>query len=203
MPPNPVHVEAVTALNNPAQALLPRETGEDIGFASPVPLSAEAVQVIMALRNMKDADEDWGRWRDNVFKGRKPINPAELELEGERVTWSNKKGVNAAAVKARKKSIESLRLAVEKEEELAAQATEIPIDAQDTQGAEQAAAEEPYDGSYCRDCYIPLHPDPPPGKLFLFLHALRYRIESVGSFETEVPWWASEKWAGECWERYE
>lgn len=33
--------------------LLPRETGEDIGMGSPVPLSSEAVGVITRLRNMK------------------------------------------------------------------------------------------------------------------------------------------------------
>lgn len=32
---------------------LPRETGHDIGMGSPVPLSAEAVNVITKLRNMK------------------------------------------------------------------------------------------------------------------------------------------------------
>ena len=32
---------------------LPRETGDDIGFGSPVPLSAEAVRVITNLRNLK------------------------------------------------------------------------------------------------------------------------------------------------------
>lgn len=32
---------------------MPRETGHDIGMGSPVPLSAEAVQVITRLRNMK------------------------------------------------------------------------------------------------------------------------------------------------------
>lgn len=64
MPPNTFHQEAVEVLNaEPKRALLPRETGEDIGYASPVPLSAEAVRIITALRNMKDGDEDWGRWR--------------------------------------------------------------------------------------------------------------------------------------------
>jgi len=33
--------------------LLPRETGRDIGMGSPVPLSAEAVQIITRLRNTK------------------------------------------------------------------------------------------------------------------------------------------------------
>jgi hypothetical protein len=32
---------------------LPRETGQDIGMGSPVPLSAEAVGIITRLRNMK------------------------------------------------------------------------------------------------------------------------------------------------------
>lgn len=64
MPPNTFHQEAVAVLNGePERVLLPRETGEDIGYASPVPLSVEAVKVIMALRNMKDGDENWGRWR--------------------------------------------------------------------------------------------------------------------------------------------
>ena len=36
-----------------ARKLLPRETGEDIGMGSPVPLSSEAITVITNLRNMK------------------------------------------------------------------------------------------------------------------------------------------------------
>lgn len=42
------------ALEEPKKTkLLPRETGHDIGMGSPVPLSAEAVDVITKLRNMK------------------------------------------------------------------------------------------------------------------------------------------------------
>ena len=37
----------------PSLKLLPRETGQDIGMGSPVPLSSEAVGVIRRLRNMK------------------------------------------------------------------------------------------------------------------------------------------------------
>lgn len=33
--------------------LLPRETGQDIGMGSPVPLSKEAVEIITRLRNLK------------------------------------------------------------------------------------------------------------------------------------------------------
>ena len=43
---------------------------------------------------------------------------------------------------------------------------------------------------YCPDCYLPLHPDPNPEKLYIFLHALRYTT-SLGTFETEVPAWTA------------
>lgn len=59
--------------------LLPRETGEDIGMGSPVPLSAEAVGVITRLRNMKvrafhsllapDVDVDLSRMKTRTGAG--------------------------------------------------------------------------------------------------------------------------------------
>jgi tRNA pseudouridine synthase 9 len=51
--------------------------------------------------------------------------------------------------------------------------------------------------SYCPECYLPLHPDPKPEQLFIFLHALRYTT-SLGTFETELPDWAEEGWS---WDR--
>ena len=50
---------------------------------------------------------------------------------------------------------------------------------------------------YCPECYLPLHPDPNPQKLYIFLHALKYTT-SLGSFETEMPEWASEGWEWEA-----
>lgn len=46
---------------------------------------------------------------------------------------------------------------------------------------------------YCPECYLPLHPDPKPETLYIFLHALRYEL-SLGCFETEMPTWAKEGW---------
>ncbi|THU90456.1 pseudouridine synthase [Dendrothele bispora CBS 962.96] len=91
-----------------SKKLLPRETGEDIGMGSPVPLSSEAVEVITRLRNMKDEEEDWSRWRDVIFRAKGSL----------------------------KKPSKSL-------------------------------------GLYCPECYLPLHPDPKPEQLYIFLHALR------------------------------
>jgi hypothetical protein len=183
MPPNAAHAEAVSALNSgPTRILLPRETGEDVGYASPIPLSAEAVTIIMALRNMKDEDEDWGRWRDNIFNGKKPLVPS-MNV----VSWSSKPFVNAAAMAMRKTSI----------------VEGTPLEEQH-QTSEPTREDQGNTGSklYCPECYLPLHPDPSPGKLFIFLHALRYTT-SLGCFETEIPWWARESWRGEGWEKYE
>jgi tRNA pseudouridine synthase 9 len=66
------------------------------------------------------------------------------------------------------------------------------------QVAAQIAVREENDGAlYCGECYLPLHPDPPPERLYIFLHALRYTT-SLGVFETEMPEWAAEGWE---WER--
>lgn len=46
---------------------------------------------------------------------------------------------------------------------------------------------------YCPECYLPLHPDPKPEKLYIFLHALKYTT-SLGAFSTEMPNWAAEGW---------
>lgn len=49
---------------------------------------------------------------------------------------------------------------------------------------------------FCPVCYIPLATDPDPDKLFIYLHARRYRT-SYGEFETGLPIWAREGWNGE------
>ena len=49
----PVDTKAEGSSKPSASKPLPRETGDDIGFGSPVPLSAEAVRVITNLRNLK------------------------------------------------------------------------------------------------------------------------------------------------------
>ena len=62
------------------------------------------------------------------------------------------------------------------------------------EGASESLLPLDQDGhQYCPECYLPLHPDPKPEKLYIFLHALRYTT-SLGSFETEMPDWAAEGW---------
>ncbi len=49
------------------------------------------------------------------------------------------------------------------------------------------------DHLYCPECYLPLHPDPKPERLFIFLHALKYTT-SLGTFQTDMPAWSEEGW---------
>lgn len=49
------------------------------------------------------------------------------------------------------------------------------------------------DHLYCPECYMPLHPDPKPEKLYIFLHARKYTT-SLGAYETEMPEWARVGW---------
>jgi hypothetical protein len=120
-----------------------------------------------------------------VFKGKKPLVPP-LPLGA----WSNKPSVNAAAIEARKSGFEE-----------ASGSTEATR-AQTIQASGEGETVEVIKGElYCKECYLPLHPDPPAGKLFIFLHALRYTT-SHGSFETEMPWWSDRNWEGQGWMQY-
>ncbi|KAH7912731.1 pseudouridine synthase [Hygrophoropsis aurantiaca] len=189
--------------------LLPRETGHDIGMGSPVPLSSEAVGIITRLRNMKDEDEDWSRWRDVVFRAKGRLTPkdfprAPLPPQNRRkrggpvlqdpppqaatVPATSTEGVSPEVVN----DSPSAELAPDSitqltTEEMIAKLPnmQIPISAQEP--------DAPSTTLYCPECYLPLHPDPKPERLYIFLHALRYTT-SLGAFETEMPEWAAEGW---------
>lgn len=127
--------------------LLPRETGEDIGTASPVPLTVEAVGVISRLRNMKDEGEDWSRWRDVIFRAKAALAPLPHAGDG------------------------------------SVQNDDSPFEPAVHVGADGRAT------LYCPECYLPLHPDPVPEDLYIFLHAKKYSTPEW-SFETDMPVWA-------------
>ena len=207
-----------------AKKLLPRETGHDIGMGSPVPLSAEAVGVITRLRNQKDQDEDWSRWRDVVFKNKGKLVPkgikhaalppsnkrrrggASADLPGPVDVVAPPEEAEADSQPAQLSSEEALELlqsmpsSAEAEE---ASRTAAPANAGTEEGrakqeaAQKEAGEQNGGLLYCPECYLPLHPDPIPERLYIFLHALRYTT-SLGTFETGMPEWATEgfMWPG-------
>ncbi|KAH8110428.1 pseudouridine synthase [Phellopilus nigrolimitatus] len=249
-------------------ALLPRETGHDIGLGASVPLSLEAVGVITRLRNQKDQDEDWSRWRDVVFRAKGMLHPKDIALSwaqqepGPSADSSSKRRKGTGKQKKKEKRVEGdldpVSDMVTGATETEAGATEVirepntnvpqltrplvspsstpvsptqpkallvsdpapppsdsapvfvpsldtsissPISASyDSKGAPERAdgrvtnheADNTDGALYCPECYLPLHPDPKPEKLYIFLHALRYTSESLGAFETRLPEWAAE-----------
>ncbi|KIK97163.1 hypothetical protein PAXRUDRAFT_136871 [Paxillus rubicundulus Ve08.2h10] len=167
-----------------AKKLLPRETGQDIGMGSPVPLSAEAVQVITRLRNMKDEDEDWSRWRDVVFRAKGALTPKSF-----------RKLPPLPPQNRRKRGGKSITESQDASQRLGPPQITHPeaISLLPSLSAPPPSIDPATGTFYCPECYLPLHPDPKPEKLYIFLHALKYEL-SLGSFETEMPEWAREGW---------
>ncbi|GLB37931.1 putative RNA pseudouridylate synthase [Lyophyllum shimeji] len=214
--------------------LLPRETGKDIGMGSPVPLSSEAVDIITRLRNMKDEDEDWSRWRDVVFRAKGKLTPRGLEVKPPPPSNQRKRGGHAKFVdEALNRAMASTTIGSDVPESSTAStstsspstvaspaaplsdastaepelvSTPPPPQLSDEEALQKVSEIEPMaeptavvqsENLYCPECYLPLHPDPKPERLYIFLHALRYTT-SLGSFKTEMPEWAAEGWT---WDR--
>lgn len=174
-------------LNN-ERKLLPRETGHDIGMSSPVPLSSEAVQVITRLRNMKDEDEDWSRWRDVIFRAKGALTPKSYRIPSLPPQNRRRRGGTNDTTSTTEVADANVVPQLSLDEALA----RLP-----EMEALTPAVDSNTGTLYCPECYLPLHPDPDPEKLYIFLHALKYTT-SLGSFETEMPEWASEGWKWEC-----
>jgi hypothetical protein len=171
----------------------------------------------------KDQDEDWSRWRDVVFKAKGRLHPKGMPQQKLPPQNRRKRGGPAWTETTESPTTgsppdgneQSSPPPLTDEEALAildpaAQPTENPLlrvapppdapteSARAKQAAAQVAVQEENDGAlYCGECYLPLHPDPPPERLYIFLHALRYTT-SLGVFETDMPEWAAEGWE---WER--
>ena len=188
--------------------LLPRETGHDIGMGSPVPLSNETVEIITRLRSLKvwtsfissvlrgatekplqDEDEDWSRWRDVIFKAKGALAPRDIKIKAAPPQNRRKRGGPAAV------ELETFSVPAQTGPQLTDQEVVTRInDPGATEGSGETLVPLEENGhQYCPECYLPLHPDPKPEKLYIFLHALRYTT-SLGSFETEMPEWAAEGW---------
>jgi hypothetical protein len=168
----------------------------------------------------KDEDEDWSRWRDVVFKAKGRLHPKGMPQQKLPPQSRRKRGGPAwtnAETETETPVVAAPPPPLTEEEALAlldpssesrradhpllrvAPAPDAPTESgRAKQAAAQIAVQEENEGAlYCSECYLPLHPDPPPERLYIFLHALRYTT-SLGVFETEMPEWAAEGWE---WER--
>ncbi|TFK44971.1 tRNA-pseudouridine synthase [Crucibulum laeve] len=189
----------------PTVKLLPRETGADIGMGSPIPLSSEAVRVITRLRNMKDEDEDWSRWRDVVFRAKGMLRPKDLIIKPPPPQNRRKRGGKADLNSASPPPGPAIELSEAPTPNGLLTPAEASMNSDSLQLStdeviEKIAAMEPLpdintsvtsDNLYCPECYLPLHPDPKPEKLYIFLHALKYTT-SLGAFQTDMPEWTEE-----------
>lgn len=192
-----------------------------------MPLSAEAVKVITNLRNLKDEEEDWSRWRDVVFKAKGKLHPHHIVLVPPPPQNRRKRGGPAAI-------LETSQTPQNSEPEIPVSNSPTPPSEEPQPPVTETATPEPAQLSveeaiekinigdaaaedvsalttdrrtdlsqpktemhYCPECYLPIHPDPKPEKLYIFLHALRYTT-SLGCFETDMPEWAAEGWE---WDR--
>ncbi|KAF8326634.1 pseudouridine synthase [Cantharellus anzutake] len=142
--PSPLPDEPEAPEPSSKHALLPREEGTDIGISSPILLSDEAMTIIQKLRNMKDENDDYSRWRDVVFRAKgAALAPRPLEVIAPPQHRSNPRFDPTA-----------------------------PVDDLDTTAAAGSSPESSI--THCSECYLPLLPDPRPDQLFIFLHAWRY-----------------------------
>ncbi|KAH7883344.1 pseudouridine synthase [Phlebopus sp. FC_14] len=186
----------------PKRKLLPRETGEDIGMGSPVPLSSEAVGIIYRMRNMKDEDEDWSRWRDVVFRAKAALAPKVYSRRPPLPPQHRRKRGGEINIVEEDSGIPSSVVSdVGPEQEAAEGVAQLSVgealDKLPTMEAPSPSVDPATGTLYCPECYLPLHPDPKPERLYIFLHALKYTT-SLGCFETEMPEWAAEGWE---WDR--
>lgn len=154
----------------------------NIDIRSPIRLSDQARKVIAGLRRQRDEADDWGKWKEVIWATKKAQE--ELEAANPEV---------AETEKAKRKRAKIPHPSVNNNLKRS-KAVERPI-LDDTPSPMTPPIEIP-DG-FCTQCYTPLAPDPDPESLFIYLHALRYETEDLGTWETPLPKWASADWDGD------
>ena len=169
---------------------------------------------------MKDEDEDWSRWRDVVFRAKGALGPHNLVIKPPPPQNRRKRGGNGELMVRETPAAAALKAGgVEGKGTLASSSVQPQGESTQSQGEGESSTDSPSqltteevlskislmepaqdvntviqsDNLYCPECYLPLHPDPKPEKLYIFLHARKYTT-SLGAFETDMPEWAAEGW---------
>ena len=148
----------------------------------------------------KDEDEDWSRWRDVIFRAKGALKPLEVDIQtlppNNRLRRQLREGANLNEDQNKDEPVHKTKFPTLRTESITATTAEaVAVDKSNTsitpEDTSQVEVEQhAEDTLYCPECYLPLHPDPSPEKLYIFLHAIRYTT-SLGSFETEMPEWAA------------
>ena len=151
---------------------------------------AYRLPVLVLTTTLQDEEEDWSRWRDLIFKAKGALAPRDIKIKAAPPQNRRKRGGPAAI------EIESEipPIITQTGSQLADEEVIAQMNGSVAEGSSERQLPLNENGhQYCPECYLPLHPDPKPEKLYIFLHALRYTT-SLGSFETEMPDWSAEGW---------
>ncbi|WWD18341.1 hypothetical protein CI109_102791 [Kwoniella shandongensis] len=156
---------------------------DNIDLTSPIRLSEQARNIIVNLRRMKDEAEDWVKWNEVVFTAKK----AQDELDAQAASSS------ASASATQSDSSKPFTVPPLKGRQTNTQA-KAPLPDTTPSPLIPPAYLPP---GFCQECFVPVPDDPDPESLFIYLHALRYTTEALGTWETPLPRWAGGKWDGD------
>ncbi|KAK8858451.1 hypothetical protein IAR55_002678 [Kwoniella newhampshirensis] len=147
---------------------------DNIDLTSPILLSEQARTIIMNLRKQKDEAEDWVKWNEVVFTAKK----AQDELEAHAQAKAQQEPFTVPPLRGR-------------------QTNEQPTGPLPDTTPSPLIPPAYLPPGFCTDCFVPVPDDPDPESLFIYLHALRYTTEALGTWETPLPRWAGENWDGD------
>lgn len=165
---------------------MPAREFDNVDLTSPIILSTQARNVIATLRRRKDEAEDWGKWKEVVFAttNAKAAQDAAGGVDDDADINQRQKNP-----KHRKIPHPRINSRMKRSKAVEREITE-----------ENPAVLTPPENlppGFCNQCFVPMADDPKPSTLFIYLHALRYTTEALGTWETPLPRWAGENWDGD------
>ncbi|BEI80740.1 hypothetical protein CcaverHIS002_0112690 [Cutaneotrichosporon cavernicola] len=165
-PPVPCDADRLAGREQgPERAATTRVT-DNVDLTSPIRLSTQARNVIATLRRQRDEAEDWVKWNEVVYATKKVQDALDA----------------SASEKDKRPKIPHPRMNQGARAQKAAERPEIP---------EEAIRHMPRPAhipkGFCHDCFVPVADDPDPSTLFIYLHALRYTTERLGTWATPLP----------------
>ncbi|WVF69302.1 hypothetical protein IAT40_004078 [Kwoniella sp. CBS 6097] len=153
---------------------------DNIDLTSPILLSEQARKIIVRLRQQRDAAEDWIKWKEVVFTAKQAQDALEADAASDAPDESGSSTTAHPRLKGRS--------------QLHTGPPPLPLPDSTPSPLKPPAYLPP---GFCTECFVPLPPDPDPETLFIYLHALRYTTEELGTWETPLPRWAAENWDGD------
>lgn len=160
---------------------------DNIDVSSPIRLSDQARKVIAGLRRQRDEADDWGKWKEVVWA----TKAAQDELERAENGGSGSTTETESSKKRERAKIPHPRVNAKIKRSKAVEREML----EDTPSPMTPPINIPE--GFCDQCFTPLADDPDPESLFIYLHALRYTTEELGTWETPLPKWADENWDGD------